>query len=80
MAMDHPWVRGETASRDSLLQSPGRIKPSPAGGGKGGARGGREMTSQATREQISQMVANRAIHNAQIAARSPRVHVRKTSI
>ena len=72
-ALDHPWVRGETASRDSLLQSPGRIKPSP------GKKHGK--SSQATKDHVSQMVANRAIANAQLAgARSPKVHVRKTSI
>lgn len=72
-AMEHPWVKGVTASKDSLLQSPGRIKPSP--GRKHG------MSSQATKDHVSQMVANRAIANAQLAgARSPKVHVRKTSI
>eukprot|EP00573_Skeletonema_grethae_P002648 CAMPEP_0201690804 /NCGR_PEP_ID=MMETSP0578-20130828/4125_1 /ASSEMBLY_ACC=CAM_ASM_000663 /TAXON_ID=267565 /ORGANISM="Skeletonema grethea, Strain CCMP 1804" /LENGTH=465 /DNA_ID=CAMNT_0048175863 /DNA_START=203 /DNA_END=1600 /DNA_ORIENTATION=+ len=71
-ALEHPWVRGETASRDSLLQSPGRIKPSP---GKHG------VSSQATKDHVSQMVANRAIANAQLAARSaPRGHVRQGSI
>mmetsp|Transcript_36925 Transcript_36925/g.89048 ORF Transcript_36925/g.89048 Transcript_36925/m.89048 type:complete len:506 (-) Transcript_36925:269-1786(-) len=72
-AMAHPWVRGKTASKDSLLQSPGRIKPSP---------GNRGASSQATKDHVSQMVANRAIANAQRAgvARSPKVHVRKTSI
>ncbi len=72
-AMNHPWVRGETASSDSLLQSPGRIKPSP-----GGVHG--KKSSQATKDHVSQMVANRAIANAQLAARSPKTHVRKTSI
>jgi len=76
-AMEHPWVRGETASRDSLLQSPGRIKPSPGGKRVGGAGGG---SNQATKNHVSQMVANRAIANAQLAARCPKVHVRKTSI
>lgn len=73
-AMEHPWVRGDTASKDSLLQSPGRIKPSPGGSNK--------HASQATKNHVSQMVANRAIANAQRAgvARSPKVHVRKTSI
>lgn len=71
-AMEHPWVRGDTASKDSLLQSPGRIKPSPGGSNK--------HASQATKNHVSQMVANRAIANAQLAARSPKVHVRKTSI
>ena len=74
-ALDHPWVRGETASRDSLLQSPGRIKPSP------GKKHGK--SSQATKDHVSQMVANRAIANAQLAGggRAPqRVHVRKGSI
>lgn len=28
-AMAHPWVRGDTASRASLLASPKRIRPSP---------------------------------------------------
>ncbi|KAL7548207.1 hypothetical protein ACHAWF_011502 [Thalassiosira exigua] len=76
-AMDHPWIRGDTASRDSLLQSPGRIQPSPGRrGGKGAA-----ASSQATKDHVSQMVANRAIANAQVARmNSPRVHVRKTSI
>ncbi|KAL7427659.1 hypothetical protein ACHAXH_002292 [Discostella pseudostelligera] len=72
-AMNHPWVRGETASSESLLQSPGRIKPSP-----GRVHG--QKSSQATKDHVSQMVANRAIANAQLAARSPKTHVRKTSI
>lgn len=77
-AMEHPWVKGTTASKDSLLQSPGRIKPSPGNNrGGGGAAGG---NSQATKDHVSQMVANRAIANAQLAARGPKVHVRKTSI
>lgn len=29
-ALRHPWVQGRTASKDSLLQSPGRIGASPA--------------------------------------------------
>ena len=75
-AMDHPWVRGETASGDSLLQSPGRLRPSPGG------KNGKTASSQATKAHVSQMVANRAIANAQIAAkRSPvKQHLRKTSI
>ena len=28
-ALDHPWVKGETASKGNLLASPGRIKKSP---------------------------------------------------
>eukprot|EP00574_Skeletonema_japonicum_P003857 CAMPEP_0201723340 /NCGR_PEP_ID=MMETSP0593-20130828/7425_1 /ASSEMBLY_ACC=CAM_ASM_000672 /TAXON_ID=267983 /ORGANISM="Skeletonema japonicum, Strain CCMP2506" /LENGTH=484 /DNA_ID=CAMNT_0048214435 /DNA_START=230 /DNA_END=1684 /DNA_ORIENTATION=- len=76
-ALEHPWVRGETASRDSLLQSPGRIKPSP-----GKKKHGVVVSSQATKDHVSQMVANRAIANAQLAARSsaPRGHVRQGSI
>eukprot|EP00581_Thalassiosira_minuscula_P012792 CAMPEP_0183714356 /NCGR_PEP_ID=MMETSP0737-20130205/8892_1 /TAXON_ID=385413 /ORGANISM="Thalassiosira miniscula, Strain CCMP1093" /LENGTH=501 /DNA_ID=CAMNT_0025943263 /DNA_START=195 /DNA_END=1703 /DNA_ORIENTATION=+ len=73
-AMEHPWVKGDTASKDSLLQSPGRIKPSPGKNNVG-------KTTQATKDHVSQMVANRAIANAQLAgARTPKVHVRKTSI
>mmetsp|Transcript_23008 Transcript_23008/g.37884 ORF Transcript_23008/g.37884 Transcript_23008/m.37884 type:complete len:491 (+) Transcript_23008:230-1702(+) len=73
-ALDHPWVRGETARRDSLLQSPGRIKPSPGRHGR---------STQATKDHVSQMVANRAIANAQLAASArsaPRGHVRQGSI
>jgi serine/threonine protein kinase len=29
-ALDHPWVRGQTAAKDVLLASPGRIRKSPA--------------------------------------------------
>ena len=29
MAMEHPWVRGDTAPKESLLASPGRIRKSP---------------------------------------------------
>jgi serine/threonine protein kinase len=32
-ALAHPWVRGETAPRGSLLASPGRIKMSPGNQG-----------------------------------------------
>jgi serine/threonine protein kinase len=28
-ALDHPWVKGETAPKGNLLASPGRIKKSP---------------------------------------------------
>jgi len=38
-ALEHPWVRGETASKGNLLASPGRIKQSPAI--VGSARNGR---------------------------------------
>jgi serine/threonine protein kinase len=38
-ALDHPWVRGETAPKGNLLASPGRIKKSPAL--VGSARNGR---------------------------------------
>ena len=58
-ALNHPWVSGKTARKDSLLQSPGRIRPSP--GGRGGS-------SQATRDHVSRMVANRAMANAQLNA------------
>ncbi|KAL3780997.1 hypothetical protein ACHAWO_007458 [Cyclotella atomus] len=70
-ALRHPWVAGDTASKDSLLQSPGRIKPSPGRPGK---------SSQATKDHVSQMVANRALANAQLAKNSPKMHLRKTSI
>ena len=72
--MNHPWVRGDMASKDSLLQSPGRIKPST-----GGVAG---KSSQETKDRVSQMDANRAIANARVAnARaSSKMHVRKTSI
>lgn len=44
-ALEHPWVRGDTAPRNNLLASPGRIKKSPVlmGSARGGARysGGR---------------------------------------
>jgi len=29
-ALNHPWVQGQTAPRDNLLASPGRIRKSPA--------------------------------------------------
>ncbi|EJK65689.1 hypothetical protein THAOC_13427 [Thalassiosira oceanica] len=58
-ALSHPWVAGKTARRDSLLQSPGHIRPSP--GGRGGS-------TQATRDHVSRMVANRAMANAQLNA------------
>lgn len=38
-ALEHPWVRGETAPKGNLLKSPGRIKQSPAL--VGSARNGR---------------------------------------
>jgi len=38
-ALEHPWVRGETAPKGNLLASPGRIKQSPAL--VGSARNGR---------------------------------------
>ena len=72
--MNHPWVRGDTASKDSLSQSPGRIKPNP-----GGVVG---KSSQETKDRVSQMDVNRAIANARVAnARaSLKMHARKTSI
>ena len=57
-AMAHPWVRGDTASKASLLASPKRIRPSPkmrspavantrrpvGGGGGGGTHARRTQT------------------------------------
>lgn len=40
-ALEHPWVRGETAPKGNLLASPGRIKKSPAIVGGGSAKNGR---------------------------------------
>eukprot|EP00567_Pseudictyota_dubia_P000699 CAMPEP_0197465104 /NCGR_PEP_ID=MMETSP1175-20131217/64368_1 /TAXON_ID=1003142 /ORGANISM="Triceratium dubium, Strain CCMP147" /LENGTH=541 /DNA_ID=CAMNT_0043001109 /DNA_START=865 /DNA_END=2490 /DNA_ORIENTATION=- len=51
-ALNHPWVRGETAPRENLLESPGRIVLTPGGSIKGGKAG--------TKEHIAKVRANRA--------------------
>lgn len=96
-ALQHPWVAGDTASKDSLLQSPGRIKPSPGRPGKSSQAikvstcllfltcyemhpADTSHIDLVLQDHVSQMVANRAIANAQLAKNSPKMHVRKTSI
>uniref|UniRef100_A0A6U6IAM5 non-specific serine/threonine protein kinase n=2 Tax=Odontella aurita TaxID=265563 RepID=A0A6U6IAM5_9STRA len=58
-ALNHPWVRGETAPKDSLLQSPGRIKLTP-GKGKVGGAGGVGGVSVSTKDHIARVRADRA--------------------
>jgi serine/threonine protein kinase len=54
-ALMHPWVAGDTASKDSLLQSPGRIKPSPGRPGK---------SSQATKVSLVFGLFRYGIHSS----------------
>lgn len=46
-ALQHPWVQGKTARKDSLLQSPGRIRASPAVRGKTNNYNGRKTAAAA---------------------------------
>eukprot|EP00562_Extubocellulus_spinifer_P005422 CAMPEP_0178520944 /NCGR_PEP_ID=MMETSP0696-20121128/27681_1 /TAXON_ID=265572 /ORGANISM="Extubocellulus spinifer, Strain CCMP396" /LENGTH=497 /DNA_ID=CAMNT_0020151849 /DNA_START=103 /DNA_END=1596 /DNA_ORIENTATION=- len=73
-ALAHPWVAGKTASKDSLLQSPGRIHQlTPGGRPKYGQPG--------SKAHMNNMQANRAKgNNPYPNARPVRQIVRKKSI
>lgn len=73
-ALSHPWVVGKTASKDSLLQSPGRIHQLTPGG--------RPMYGQpGSKAHMNNMQANRARgNNPYPNARPVRQMVRKKSI
>lgn len=76
-ALSHPWVVGKTASKDSLLQSPGRIHQVPK------SPGGRPMYPPGSKQHQSAMQNNRAKANATNYypnARPVRQMVRKKSI
>jgi serine/threonine protein kinase len=82
MAIDHPWVKGTTAPKESLLASPGRIKKSPvirkvANGGTptsarsraaGGANGRYQPPNRGQPSPVTKVNA------------AQRLHVRKSSI
>ena len=57
-ALSHPWVAGDTASKDSLLQSPGRIKPSPGRPGKSS-----QATKVSFQHKIRYMVSHVFVDN-----------------
>ena len=76
-ALNHPWVVGKTASKDSLLQSPGRIHQVPK------SPGGRPMYPPGSKQHQQQLQSNRAKANATNYypnARPVRQMVRKKSI
>ena len=79
-AFEHPWVKGHTADKKSLLQSPGKIKMTPGGGKVRGTSSTLKspLNSKATRNHMNQMMANRARANSN--HRTQRQMVRKTSI
>lgn len=82
-ALEHPWVRGQTAPRDNLLMSPGKIRPSPKATGASPAMrqragsGGRKASGK-TRNHVAAMHASRA--ESPRTKRGSRQLVRKTSI
>jgi len=88
--MEHPWIRGKTAPKDSMLHSPGRIHLTPAGpgfpAGAGAGTPGRvrqpspsnQQRAAANRTQMHQMMSNRVRANS--APRNPLQLVRKKSI
>ena len=76
-ALNHPWVKGSTAPKDSMLHSPGRIILTPGKGSKNGS----STTSAvaANRTHMNKMIASRARANSN--PRPPGRHlVRKKSI
>lgn len=78
-ALDHPWVKGETAPKGNMLASPGRIKKSPVLRNRANRTptqqsGGKQNNGRyhpPNREQTSPQSSN---------GPNPRVFVRKTSI
>lgn len=78
-ASKHPWVVGDTAPKDSMLHSPGRILLTP---GKGPSAVSSQKKAAATRIQMNQMIANRAANRvrANSLPRKPPPLVRKKSI
>jgi len=75
-ALEHPWVRGKTASRKSLLQSPSRIQSTP--GGTHLTPGGSRMPKgrKGQHQRMNHRINARDRHRYQ----APRQLVRKTSI
>jgi len=78
-AMNHPWVRGQTAPKDSMLHSPGKISLTPSknnGKMRGGDRSGGGVGSgnhQGQRMRTStegRAAANRSQMNQMIANRA----------
>jgi serine/threonine protein kinase len=82
MALEHPWVKGETAPKGNMLASPGRIKKSPALR----ARANRTPTQQSNGRKKATADGryhppNRSQMSPNAASTPPqRVMVRKTSI
>jgi len=70
-AMEHAWVRGKTAPKDSMLHSPGKMMLTP----------GKKLPNQkaaATKVQMTKMIADRSRANS--LPRQHRQLVRKKSI
>lgn len=75
-ALEHPWVKGKTALRNSMLQSPGRIQLTP--GGTRLTPGGSRMPKgrKGQYQRMNHRINARERHRYQ----APRQLVRKTSI
>lgn len=73
-AEKHPWVRGTTAPKDSMLHSPGRMLISP--GGKPPTSNRKKAAENRT--QMNRMIENRARANS--LPRNAQRLVRKKSI
>lgn len=73
-ASEHPWVQGNSAPQNSMLQSPGKIILTPGRG----ASHSNQKKAEATRSQMNQMIANRARANS--LPRKAILLVRKKSI
>jgi serine/threonine protein kinase len=75
-ALNHPWVKGSTAPKDSMLHSPGRIILTP---GKSSKKGSSTISAvAANRTHMNKMIADRARANSN--PRQVRQLVRKKSI
>lgn len=73
-ASEHPWIKGKSAPKNSMLQSPGKIILTP---GRGPSQSNQKK-AEATRSQMNQMIANRARANS--LPRKAMPLVRKKSI
>jgi serine/threonine protein kinase len=81
-ALQHPWVQGNSAPKDSLLQSPGRLSITPKKTKTGSPFESKSSDSKGkkseTRSQMTQMISERVRANS--LSRPGRHLVRKKSI
>jgi serine/threonine protein kinase len=78
-ALNHPWVRGETAPKNNMLASPGRIKKSPVLRARAG-RTPTQPSSSVRKNDGRYHPPNRGPHGGAASTPPQRVIVRKQSI